>query len=424
MPADPIRKRLLLLMPTTTYRAEPFLKAAKQLDIEVVVGTDFCHVLADKWNVPLALRFRDPSQAVDDIIAYARSHPFDAIVPVDDKTTAIAARACKALALAHNAPAAAAAARNKYRLRTLLERADVASPAYARYELTDDPVQIASEQSYPCVLKPILLSASRGVIRVDTPETFVHAFHRIGRILQHSPDIAPGDDPDTQRLLVESYIPGVEVALEGLLTRGKLRVLAIFDKPDPLEGPYFEETIYVTPSRLSEEIQQAIIHMTEQATRAVGLSEGPIHAELRTNDKGPWVIEVAGRSIGGLCSRTLQFGLGVSLEELILRQALYMDVEVLQQRKQASGVMMLPIPRGGIFERGEGLEAAGQVAGIEEVVITVKEGEILTPLPEGASYPGFIFARGDTPAFVEQALRTAYHGLQWQIKEELPLMKS
>ena len=198
MSDDHIRKRLLLLMPTTTYRAEPFLEAAQQLDIEVVVGTDFCHVLADEWNVPLALRFRDPSQAVVDIIDYDRAHPLDAIVPVDDKTTEIAARACEALALAHNAPAAAVASRNKYRLRTLLDHAGVASPAYSRYELTDDPVQIASEQTYPCVLKPLLLSGSRGVIRVDTPETFVQAFYRIGRILQHSPDLAPGNDPDAR----------------------------------------------------------------------------------------------------------------------------------------------------------------------------------------------------------------------------------
>lgn len=424
MSDDHIRKRLLLLMPTTTYRTEPFLEAAQQLDIEVVVGTDFCHVLADEWNVPLALRFRDPSQAVVDIIDYDRAHPLDAIVPVDDKTTEIAARACEALALAHNAPAAAVASRNKYLLRTLLDRAEVASPGYSRYELTDDPVQIASEQTYPCVLKPLLLSGSRGVIRVDTPETFVEAFYRIGRILQHSPDLAPSDDPDAQRLLVESYIPGVEVALEGLLMHGDLRVLAIFDKPDPLEGPYFEETIYVTPSRLPEGIQQAIIDKAEQATRAIGLSEGPVHAELRINNDGPWVIEVAGRSIGGLCSRTLQFGLGISLEELILRQALRLDIDTLEQCGQASGVMMLPIPEGGIFERVEGVEAACQVEGIENMVITAKKGEILKPLPEGGGYPGFLFARGTTPAFVEQALRNAYDCLRLRIKEELPLIKS
>jgi biotin carboxylase len=300
----------------------------------------------------------------------------------------------------------------------------VASPGYSRYELTEDPAQIASEQTFPCVLKPLLLSGSRGVIRVDTPETFVEVFYRIGRILQHSPDLAPSDDPDAQRILVESYIPGVEVALEGLLVHGDLRVLAIFDKPDPLEGPYFEETIYVTPSRLPEGIQQAIIDTAEQATRAIGLSEGPVHAELRINNDGPWVIEVAGRSIGGLCSRTLQFGLGISLEELILRQALRLDIDTLEQCGQASGVMMLPIPEGGIFERVEGVEAACQVEGIENMVITAKKGEILKPLPEGGGYPGFLFARGTTPAFVEQALRNAYDCLRLRIKEELPLIKS
>lgn len=419
---QPMPKRLLLLMPTTTYRAEPFLEAAEQLDIEVVVGTDFCHVLADRWQVPMALRFRDPAEAVQDIIDYARTQPLDAIIPVDDKTTEIAAGACQALSLPHNAPDAAAAARNKYKLRTLLVKGGVASPRFARYELSDDPGPIAAEQKYPCVLKPILLSASRGVIRVDTPHEFVDAFHRIGRMLQHTPDIAPVDDPDAQRILVESYIPGVEVAVEGLLTHGKLRVLTIFDKPDPLEGPYFEETIYVTPSRLPEETQQAIIDVTAQATAAIGLSEGPVHAELRINEDGPWIIEVAGRSIGGLCSRTLQFGLGVSLEEIIIRQALQMEVDTLEQDRQAAGVMMLPIPRAGIFERVDGTEAARQVTGIEDIVITAGEGEILKPLPEGGGYPGFIFARGDTPSFVEQALRDACSELTWHIKQELPLV--
>jgi biotin carboxylase len=406
-------------MPTTTYRAEPFLEAAQRLGVEVVVGSDHCHRLADYWHIPLALRFRNPDRAVRDILAYAADHPLHAIVPVDDKTTEIAARAAEALSLPHNPPEAAAAARNKYRMRTLLARAGVPCPSCRRYEATDDPAHLAPAQVYPCVLKPLLLSASRGVIRADTPEEFVAAFRRIHRILFHAPDLPPTADPDARRILAEDFIPGVEVAVEGLLTQGRLHVLAIFDKPDPLDGPFFEETIYVTPSRLPAETQRAIIATTAAATRAIGLSDGPIHAELRVNDAGPWVIEVAGRSIGGLCSRTLRFGLGISLEELILRHAFGLDTGVLTRQGQASGVMMLPIPSAGLFEGASGVEEAARTPGVEEVTITAEPGQELLPLPEGSSYPGFIFARGDAPAFVEAALRAAHQRLHLHIKPVL-----
>lgn len=416
-------KRLLLLMPTTTYRAEPFLEAAERLGLDVAVGSDRCRVLAEHWGVPLALKFKDPDRAARDIVAYARKHPVHAIIPVDDKTTVIAARASRMLGLPHNAPEAAAAARNKRRMRELLNAAGVPCPSFAVYETSEAPARIAGQIAYPCVLKPLLLSASRGVIRVDTPDEFVTAFRRITRILLHSPDLPPGDDPDARRILVEPFIPGIEVALEGILTRGTLRVLALFDKPDPLDGPLFEETIYVTPSRLPAFLQADVASVTETATQAIGLSEGPVHAELRLNDAGPHVIEVAGRSIGGLCSRTLRFGRDVSLEELILRHAFGLDIDGLGPQSQASGVMMLPIPAAGILTSVDGIDAAAQVEGIEEVRITAKPGETLTPLPEGSSYLGFVFARGETPASVENALRKAHRLLRFEIVEQLAVVK-
>ncbi len=408
-------------MPTTTYRADPFLDAARRLNLEVVVGSDFCHVLADEWDIPLPLRFRYVSQAVDDIVAYADDHTLDAIVPVDDHTTEIAARACEVLHLPHNTPDAAIAARNKYRMREMLFDAGEWCPYFNRFDVTVPLEEIALEQPYPCVLKPVLLSGSRGVIRADSPDEFVEAFCRIGRILGSATDRPPDLDPDANRIMVESYIPGVEVALEGLLTGGRLRVLALFDKPDPLEGPFFEETIYVTPSRLPEETQHVVAEAVQRASSAVGLSEGPVHAELRVRHGEARMIEIAARSIGGLCSRVLEFGLGVNLEELILRHALGQDVDGIENetKAKAAGVMMLPVPEGGLFHGYSGVAAAKKIPGVEDVVITAKEGDLLTPLPEGASYPGFIFARGDEPGQVEQVLRNAHGQLRMSVKEIL-----
>ncbi|MEE2708329.1 MAG: ATP-grasp domain-containing protein [Gemmatimonadota bacterium] len=412
-------KRLMLLMPESTYRAEPFLKAAQELGLEAVVASDRCHVLADYWHVPLALKFRYPDQAVQDIIDYAKANSVQAIIPVDDKTTVIAAKACEALSLPHNAPEAAEAALNKRRMRELLMASDVPCPDFDVFEMSADPAQISNTIAYPCVLKPLLLSASQGVIRADTPAEFIAAFNRICRILQSLP-LSPAD-PDAGKILAEAFITGTEIAIEGIISQAKLRVLAVFDKPDPLDGPFFEETIYVTPSRLSEDVLHDVVDATEQAIRAIGLTEGPVHAELRVNDEGPWIVEVAGRSIGGLCSRTLQFGLGISLEELILRHSFGIDINQLGRQDHAAGVMMLPVPEGGILTSVSGIDQAEQVTGIEAVVITAKPGEILVPLPEGSSYPGFIHARGETPELVEQALRTAHGTLEFRLTEPLPL---
>lgn len=452
MPAENPSKRLLLLMPTTTYRADPFLEAARQMDLEVVVGSDFCQVLAQEWDIPLSLRLRYVSQAVGEIVDYAREHPLDAIVPVDDYTTEIAARACKVLGLPHNTPEAAIAARNKYCMRKMLSAAGVWCPCFARFDLSLPVEEIALEQRYPCVLKPVLLSGSRGVIRADSPDGFIDAFRRIGRILESASDRPPSLDPDARRIMVESYMPGREVALEGLLSGGRLRVLALFDKPDPLEGPFFEETIYVTPSRLPEETQRVVFDAVQQASTAVGLTEGPVHAELRVHHDEARIIEIAGRSIGGLCSRVLEYGLGMSLEELILRHALGQDVDGIGRKAQgrgvtadgtgdedtdsdqpdhfegadradsgpqAAGVMMLPVPEGGMFQGYEGVEDAKKIPGVEDVVVTAKEGDMLTPLPEGASYPGFIFARGDEPGQVERILRRAHGMLRMRVKKVL-----
>jgi biotin carboxylase len=227
-------------------------------------------------------------------------------------------------------------------------------------------------------------------------------------------------------ILVEQYLPGVEVALEGLLTDGRLETLALFDKPDPLEGPFFEETIYVTPSGLPAEVQAAISANVEQSAAAVGLRHGPVHAELRIDrDRGEiWMIELAGRSIGGLCGTVLEFGTGISLEEIILRHAAGVDLPQTRRSGAGAGVMMIPIPKGGILREVRGMEAARAVAGVTGIEITAPCNQPIVPLPEGESYLGFIFADGATAADADRSLREAHARLEFRIDPMIPLMQA
>ncbi len=268
------------------------------------------------------------------------------------------------------------------------------------------------------MLKPLGFSASRGVIRADGPEEFAAAFSRIRAMLE-TRDVRRLKQDQNRWIQVEGFIEGREFALEGILAGGSLQALALFDKPDPLNGPFFEETIYVTPSRESAGVQRQLLETAGQAVRALGLERGPVHIELRFNGEGAWILEVAARPIGGLCSRALRFEGGMTLEELILRHALGEDVSAARLADAASGVMMIPVPREGIYEGVHGVEEARAVPGIEDVIITAKQGQKILPWPEGSSYMGFLFARGDEPQAVEQALRQAHAALEFQIATAL-----
>ncbi|HLI90687.1 MAG TPA: ATP-grasp domain-containing protein [Ktedonobacteraceae bacterium] len=411
------RKRILLLMSPATYRAGAFLSAARRLNLEAVVGIDLPETLAEYWHVPLGIDFADKEAALRTITEFAGEHPLHAILSVDDSASELAAEASAILGLPHNSPDAAEAARDKLIMRNLMSAGGAPCPVFRNFPLDGDPAEIAAQVTYPCVLKPRRLSGSRGVIRANNRQEFIAAFQRLKRLLLNE-----GYDEHETSFLVEDFIPGVEVALEGLLTHGQLKVLALFDKPDPLDGPFFEETIYVTPSRLPEETQQAISRCVAVAAASLGLREGPVHAELRVNEAGPWMLEIAGRSIGGLCSTILEFGTGMCLEELILRHALGEEVAGIERDSHAAGVMMIPIPGAGILKAVHGVEEAEATPLITGVEITAKLNHQLTPLPEGASYLGFIFAHGDTPAAVEKAIRKAHSHLRFEIRREIPVL--
>jgi len=402
--------RILLLIPSRTYRTADFVEAASALDVEVVIGMEerpaLAEVMGDRW---LALSLTDVASGRQAIVDYAQEHSLDAVIPIDDGSTLVAAAGAAALGLPHNRFAAVAASRDKARTRELLAAAGLNTPRFRTWPADTDPEEVPSA-TFPVVVKPVDLSGSRGVIRADDPDELSGAFARVAAIVR-SPDVCPpGEEP--QRILVEDFIPGVEVAVEGLLRAGRLEVLAIFDKPDPLVGPYFEETIYVTPSRLPAGTQSLVEATAAAATRAIGLTEGPIHAELRLNEGGAWVLEVAARSIGGLCARTLHFGAGVPLEELIIRHAAGLPLPALERERAAAGVMMLPIPRAGTLRAVNGRAEAIALPGIEGLVITIPLGGQVVPLPEGDRYLGFMFARAETPAEAEAALREAHRRLE------------
>jgi biotin carboxylase len=399
--------RVLLLLPSATYRAPDFLEAARRLDVQVVVGSEEPLPTegllgARALQVPLG----DPGRAASAIVQRDDILPVDAVVAVDDQGTVVAAEASERLGLRHNPPSAVLAARDKLVMRSMLEASEVSQPVFDTITADDSAEIIASkagEIGFPCVVKPTTLSASQGVLRVDSALEVSSVARRVRTIATEA-----GVDPSAP-LLLERFVPGPEVAVEGLLRGGELEVLAIFDKPDPLEGPAFEETIYVTPSRHEDHDQEAVVRGTRAATRALGLVEGPVHAELRVNDGRASVIEVAARTIGGLCSRALSFHTGRSLEELVLAQALGLNLglDATQRSGRASGVLMLPIPRAGTFLGVERIPEALAVPGITDVQVTMTPGRAVAPVPEGNRYVGFAFARARDARNVERSLRLA-----------------
>ena len=406
---------------TTGYQIRSFADAAKALGIRLVFASDRCDQLDDPWwDQAIPVRFHAERESVDAVAAAFGDARPDGIVAVGDRPAVLAAHLAQALGLPGNPPAAADASRNKLAAREAFRTAGLPTPWFRQVPLGIEPAAL-TDVPYPAVIKPLALSGSRGVMRVNGPAELDAAFSRL-RALLASPDIRLERDAVHDRAMIESFIPGREFAVEAVLTDGRFQLFAIFDKPDPMDGPFFEETVYVTPSRLPAASQHRIAAAIASATAALGLRHGPVHAECRVNDAGVFVLEVAARPIGGLCSKALRFVAGASLEEVLLRHALGEDVSGYQAEPGASGVMMIPIPRRGIYRGAEGVDAAAAVPGVESVEITAKPDTTLVPLPEGRSYLGFIFARSGTPAGVERALRDAHARLRFAIDREVPVI--
>lgn len=420
--------RVLLVAATTGYQIRAFGDAADILGVELVFATDRCHILDDPWrDSAIPVRFHDEASSVRSIIESAVDRSIEGVVAVGDRPAVIAALAAHSLAVRGSSPEAVRVAGNKLMTRVRLHEAHLPCPSFCVVPADTTFETLLRRVTFPCVVKPLALTASRGVMRADTPEDLDDAMTRLRSLLE-APDVRGLRDPANETILVEDYIPGREIAIEAVLTDGALHVLAIFDKPDPLEGPFFEETIYVTPADLSGVERRCLLRSLEEALTAIGLTNGPIHAECRVNDRGVFVLEVAARPIGGLCARSLRFsgptGRIVSLEELVLRHALGQPVSGYCREVQAAGVMMIPIPSEGLYKGVTGLEGACATDHIEEVIVTAKPDQHLHPLPEGSSYLGFIVARANGPsAVVTAALRTAHQHLRFEIEPSIPVIQ-
>ncbi len=419
--------RVLLLSTTTGYQLRAFNDAAEKLGVELLFGTDRCDQLEDPWqDAAVPVRFYDRDGSVDAIVEAAAKRPIAGVIAVGDRPVVLAAHAAEVLGLPWHSVAGASASADKRRSRAAIARAGLASPKFSVVSVTAAVTRKGTlhvpepEVGFPCVLKPVGLSGSRGVIRANTYSEYVDAFARI-RALLARPDIRASRAGLEQQILVEEYVVGREYALEGVLTKGVLNTFAMFDKPDPLVGPYFEETVYVTPSHIALAKQASVIATVERAARAIGLFHGPVHAECRMDFDGDvYVLEVAARPIGGLCSRVLRFLPDrVSLEEVLLRHAVGESIEHYERDAYAAAVMMIPIPKRGLLKGVTGEDAARAVPGVEGLQITAKQDQLLETLPEAGSYLGFIFARGGTAEYAERAVRSAHAKLAFHIDDEI-----
>jgi biotin carboxylase len=418
--------RLLIFTAKLGYQTRSFDEAARKLGVDLVFVTDRCHQLDDPWgDRAIPVHFETPDAAAYTVLHSMRGQNVDGILALGDRPAVAAAYVARGLGILYNHPAAVEACRSKLRMREVFREAGLRVPWFRSISLTPTPEPSLLGITYPCVAKPLSLSASQGVVRANSRKEFIAAATRIRRLLE-SPEIRATREPNLDQILVEAYIPGREVAVEGLLTDGKLRILAIFDKPDPLEGPYFEETIYVTPSRLADAQQREIERCAADAIRALGLSQGPVHAEFRVNDEGVWPLEVAPRPIGGLCARALRFAPDagtqtIGLEELLLRHALGLRGSDWPREQSASGVMMIPVPKSGTLEKIEGEDAARSTPGITALEITARLHDYIAAWPEGSSYLGFLFATGNSAEEVEEAIRAAHAKLHFQLTPRLPV---
>ena len=415
-------KQVLLIATTTGYQIRSFGEAAAALGVTLVFASDRCDHLDDPWrDQAIPVRFHDEAGSTSAVVHSLNGHPPEGVIAVGDRPAVLAAHLARAFGLYGNPPDAAARSRNKLATRQAFQAAGLPVPRFEPVAISADERALALRVPYPAVVKPLALAGSRGVMRVDTPDQFVAAFARLRRLLQ-STDVRIERDEAHEMAMIESFIPGAEFAVEGLLDKGRFRVLAVFDKPDPLDGPFFEETIYVTPSRAPQDVQRRIVDSVAAASAALGLSHGPVHAECRVDGSTVYVLEVAARPIGGLCSKALQFVPGtISLEELLLRHALGEDVSGYEREAVGSGVMMIPIPQRGLYKGVEGVDEARAVPNVTDVRITAKADALVVPLPEGKSYLGFLFARSDDPAAVERSLRLAHGELRFTIEKEIPV---
>ncbi|MEN8711791.1 MAG: ATP-grasp domain-containing protein [Arenicellales bacterium] len=401
-----MKRRVLLVSPPESYRIQPYVRAAHSLGLEINLASQGEWAVSSPYSAGIDVPLHDHEAALAVLVELATNQPFDAVIGTDDSTLELAAKLAEQTGLQQNLPSAVRISRRKDLSRVCLQQAGVQVPEFTVINAADNSPFDDPHFGFPCVVKPLALSGSRGVIRADSRTSLQQGFQRSLRIISEEYDLY-----EKSHLLIEQFIAGREFAIEGMLSDGYLDVLAMFDKPDPLDGPYFEETFYISPARITGKERQLIVDAVQRSCQAYGLVTGPVHAECRLNESGAWLIELAARTIGGLCSRLLNFGTGYSLEELVLANAIGLDLPK-KVSSGAAGVLMLPILQQGVLRRVEGVMKAEKIPYIDDIEISLREGYKVYPLPEGASYLGFVFSSASDADTVEHALRDANRQLK------------
>ena len=396
-----MKRRVLLVSPPESYRIQPYVRAAHALGLEINLASQGEWAISSPHSAGIDVPLHDHVAALAVLVEIASRHHYDAVIGTDDSTLELAAKLAEQTGLQQNLPSAVRISRRKDLSRVCLQQAGVQVPEFTVIKVGENSPFDDPHFGFPCVVKPLALSGSRGVIRADSRKSLEQGLKQSLKIITEEYDLY-----EKSHLLIEQFIPGREFAIEGMLSDGHFEVLAMFDKPDPLDGPYFEETFYISPARITGNERQLIVDTVQRSCEAYGLITGPVHAECRLNESGAWLIELAARTIGGLCSRLLSFGTGYSLEELVLANAIGLDLTK-QENSRAAGVLMLPIKEEGVLRRVEGVMKAEKIPYIDDIEISLREGYKVYPLPEGASYLGFVFSSAPDANTVERALREA-----------------
>ena len=406
---------VLLIAPALSYRVASYINAAEKLNYQLLVVSNSKHSLIPQIASGITVDFSQPEETIQTILQVVQNLHIRTVISTDDSVVTIASRIAASLALPHNDPASSLLTYRKDLARERLKSAGCRIPEFQVGEFSAAS-SIAKTLAYPVVLKPLMLSGSRGVIRADDSAEFVRAAETIRQILQKE----SGNEYEKNHFLIESFLPGIEIAFDGFVKQGRMIALAMFDKPEPMDGPYFEESYYITPSQLPESTQQSIIQEIEHCCRAYGLNHGPIHAEVRITEQGPVLIEMASRTIGGQCAQTIEYVLGAHLEEIIIKLACE-DSVTLDRSDSYAGVLMIPIKQQGILKRVEGMTRAQQVEYVNSVEIHIQPGYELKPLPWGSSYLGFIFAQAPNFDTTFNALKNAHQALTFITSEKWDL---
>lgn len=398
---------LLLIAPAKSYRISPYLKAALALNLKTLIVSNSRYSLVSEIAQGVTVDFNNQKQAEGIIFESIRGLDIKCVLATDDSCVSLSNQIAKKLNLAHNQSSATLLTQRKDLARKAAQIFGCNTPNYQVLELQHFK-QYSSLVNYPVVVKPLSLSASKGVIRANNEHQFAAACKTIEVILDRSNVFGY----ERNHILVEGYLDGPEFAIDGILINGSFHLLAIFDKPEPLIGPYFEETYYLTPSQLAHVEQLALIEEVSRCCEAYGLTQGPIHAEARITENGIFLIELAARTIGGQCGQLIEFSLQQKLEEIVI-QGLCGEKPNLPKSRLCAGVLMIPVKKSGILKRVEGLTAAMQINFVVDIEIHIQVGYALIPLPEGSSYLGFIFAQAPTFEETFDALKKAHQMLNF-----------